>query len=150
MAEFSIQRQPIVGREDEVEELERQAVPIEEVYGSLPERILYRELIRRRAVFSLHQPIQGTYGVSGAIIVDFYFYDRPLITEVYGVFIHERGRLRDPDRENRIRELEPEKELSIIWDYEVYDRDVRERWLVQNVDAALLGAPVRVEYGEEG
>jgi hypothetical protein len=150
MAEFTIQRQPVAGRETEVEELERQAVPIEEVYGSLPERIMYKELVRRKAVFSFHQPIQGTYGVAGAIIVDFYFWDRPLITEVKGVYIHEKGRLRDPDRENRIRELEPEKELAIVWDWEIYNREFRERWLTQNVDAALLGAPVRVEYGEEG
>jgi hypothetical protein len=149
-AKFSLQRQPIIGRETEVEELERQAVPITEVYGSLPERIIYRELTRRRAVFSFHQPIAGTYGVAGALIVDFYLYDRPLIIEVYGVFIHERGALRDPDRENRIRELEPDKELAIIWDWEIYNREFRERWLTQNVDAALLGAPVRVEYGEEG
>lgn len=146
---FSVQRQPIVGLEREIEELEAQAVPLEEVDGSLPERIMYRDLLQRRALFFFRYWLVAAPGVAGALQVDFYFTDRPLIIEIYGVYFHEAGRLRDVEREERIKELEPEKRLATIWDTEVYNREFREDWLRRNVDAALMGAPVALEEEPE-
>jgi len=136
---FSLQRQPIVGLEDEVEQLERRAVPLEQVWGSLPERILYRELLRRRAVFLFHYMLAGVRGQPGAIIVDYYFLDRPLIVEEYGTGIHERGSLRDIERERRIEEIEPQRRIAVIWDTEIFNEEFLEQWLINNVDAALIG-----------
>lgn len=82
-----ISRDPVL-RPDRQAELERRAVPKNVVNGTVHERIVYRELKRRRIPFDFQGTFEHGRKLVGGAVADFILRDRPLIIEVLGAVWH--------------------------------------------------------------
>ena len=127
---------PIIG----VNPQEQRAVPISEIYGSLPERILYKELVRRRIPFSFQSSSMGGRQQFGGIVVDFILLDRMTIIEVEGLTWHTGivADVRDA-RRNAILKSKGYMVLT-IWDWTILDVNLFSDWCDRNLGAYV---PIR-------
>lgn len=131
---------------------EQRAVPLSSVYGSLEERIFYRELLKRKLKPFVHFLFQASMDGArprgqragsrqlGGIVADFAFLDRPLVVQVQGKFWHS-GRpneLRDQLQVQRLNERR--WEVRYIWGWELHSPTLTEEWMRRNIDIRVLGS----------
>jgi hypothetical protein len=150
---------------DKQAELEKRAVDINRVYGSVHERIFFRELEKRRLKHGINFLFQASMEGArprgmraggrqlGGIVVDFAFIDRPMVVQVQGGFWHRfrSAEIRDNLQAQRLNERG--WEVRFIEDYELESPELTEAWMRRNVDMKVLGGippgftPVVVGYG---
>lgn len=106
---------PIVG----IDPLENRAVPISEVYGSLEERIVYKELLRRKEHFTFQSSMMGGRLELGGLVADFVLPERRMIIQVQGTIWHEPYpmRVRDALQASVFQNLG--YDVVYIWDWQV-------------------------------
>lgn len=131
-------------------ELERRAVPIESVYGSVEERIVYKYLLSRRIPFDFQSSFMGGRKELGGVVADFVLHDRPLIINPLGFIWHSgvANETRDAVQNDILYGFG--YQVLMIWDYEVHQETVFRRIMSQWLDSPLppvnggpggLGAP---------
>ncbi len=124
---------PIIG----IDPQEQRAVPISEVYGSLPERILYKELERRRIPFSFQSSSQGGRQQFGGIVVDFILLDRMTIIEVDGLTWH-TGIVADVRDARRDAILKTKGYMVLIlWDWQILNVNLFNDWCTRNLGSFI-------------
>lgn len=141
-----LRRNPLAGvrQSDKRGALERRAVSLAEVYGSLEERIMYKELLKRDISFSFQSSLIGPRRVAGAIITDFLLLDRPTTIFVQGGIWH-----RGISAENRdilqIDELAMKGYESLqIWDYTLWEEELTNDWFRRYIDVPIV-RPLQLE-----
>lgn len=137
---------------DEQAALELRAVNINRVYGSVHERIFFRELEKRRLQHGIHFLFQASMEGArprgmrvggrqlGGIVVDFAFIDRPMVVQVQGGFWHRFRSAEIRDRVQAQRLNERGWHVEFIEDYELEDPFLTEEWLKRHVDRRVLGS----------
>lgn len=83
-----VRRAPVLKSRLE-DELERRATPKSVVNGSVHERIVYKELTKRRIPFDFQGSFEYGRSSLGGAVADFILRDRPVIIEVMGAIWHE-------------------------------------------------------------
>lgn len=124
------------------EDLERRAVPLSQVYGSLEERIVYKELVKRQIPFSFQSSFQGGRTELGGMVADFVLRDRPLIINPLGWIWHSgtANRVRDEVQNDILRRYG--YEVLMIWDYDVRNKTAFDRIMSQWLDNPLPPSPM--------
>jgi hypothetical protein len=131
---------------DKQGDLERRAVSIETVYGSVHERIFYRELLKRGyrpyIDFIFQASVEGAHPkgtraggrLLGGLVADFAFVDRPLVVWVQGTFWHagREAELRDQFQVQRLAEAGWQSEF--LWDWQIESAELLEEWMRANID----------------
>lgn len=119
-------------------QLERRAVSIEAVYGSLEERILYKELMRRQIPFDFQSSMVGPRRVAGAIISDFLLLDRPTVIWVNGGIWHYgiSAETRDVLQIDQLSFMGFES--LQIWDYILWNEILTDQWFRQYIDVPIV------------
>ena len=117
--------------------LETRAVPLSEVYGTLPERILYKALKQRRVPFEFQSSQNGGKQQYGGIVVDFKLLDRFIMIEVKGTYFHTQVRTAEYDLMRDAQLFRNKWSLFTIWDWQVYDEATLDDWLRRYVDFGL-------------
>lgn len=128
-------------RRDRRAQLEARAVPLAEVYGSLHERIFYKELLKRRIPFDFQSSMVGPRFELGTIISDFVLLDRPLIVSVMGNVWH-RGldaEARDVLQNDVLNQLG--WEVYTIQDVEIEEEALLRAWFRRVVETRLVRPP---------
>lgn len=124
--------------------LERRAVSLAQVYGSLEERIFYRELTRRQISFDFQSSMVGPRRVAGAIISDFLLLDRPTTVMVQGGIWH-RGIAAENRDILQIDELNYKGyEVLQIWDYTLWEEELTNDWFRRYIDVPIT-RPLQLE-----
>lgn len=114
--------------------MERRAVPLSTVYGSLEERIMYKELQKRQIPFDFQSSLISPRRVEGAMVPDFVLLDRPVIIPVDGGIWH-----RGLSAETRDY-LQQDKFNYIGWDvyviraYEIANQQLTDLWFRRYID----------------
>lgn len=130
---LSLQR-PTVGETA----LERRAVPMSEVYGSLPERIMYKALLDRSVTFDFQSSMEGGRLELGGMVADFVLLDRPVIIRVQGEVWHQGIESEARDEEHRAILQNMGYDVFDIWDWEIYDGDILDDWLERHIEKGLV------------
>lgn len=124
--------------------LEKRAVPVEQVYGSLEERILYKELMKRQIPFDFQSSMIGPRRVAGAIISDFLLLDRPVVIWVNGGIWH-RGISAETRDTLQIDQLAFMGFESLqIWDHILWEATLTDMWFRQYIDVPIV-RPLQLE-----
>ena len=120
------------------DDLERRAVSKERVIGTLPERIIYKELLRRRITFDFQSSLLGGRQKLGGMVADYILY-LPLGTIILRIqtqYFHTTHEAKLKDDEQRavlesLRDPISGKYFIVydVWDYIVYDADRLNDWL---------------------
>lgn len=116
--------------------LEARAVPLKRVYGTLPERILYRALERRGIPFDFQSSVFGGRIFLGGMVADFVLLDRAVVIRVQGRFWHSRPATAEKD--------EVQKNVLEMLNYDVLDIDEFTIYDAQELDLWIR------RYLEEG
>lgn len=124
--------------------LEARAVSIDAVYGSVHERIVYRELVRRKIEFDFQSSLLGARPNGtplGGLVADFVLLDRPLVIMVQGRFWHDghAAIMRDLYQADELKHRGWETEF--LWDTTIENADLLEAWLRDYVDVRATSAP---------
>lgn len=127
-----------VRQSDRRAELEKRAVPIESVYGSLEERIVYKELLKRQIPFDFQSSMVGPRRVSGAIISDFLLLDRPTVIYVNGGIWHYgiSAETRDVLQIDQLAYMGFES--LQIWDYILWEPTLTDLWFQRFIDVPIV------------
>jgi len=104
--------------------LEGRAVSKEEVTGTLPERITYKELQTRRIPFDFQSSFFGGRLELGGMVADFVLLDRPLIIRIQGEYWHSPLPTQRRDAVQRGVLESMGFQVEDLWDYEIYNPDV--------------------------
>jgi very-short-patch-repair endonuclease len=125
---------------DKRAQLERRAVPIEQVYGSIWERIIYKALVERRIEFDFQSSFQGGRRELGGLAADFVMMDRPVIINPLGQMWHKgtANEVRDAVQNDLLRGMG--YEVLMIWDYEIEPEPAFEDWMRRHIDVRTPGA----------
>ena len=116
-------------------ELERRAV--QGIVGSVHERILYKELQRRKIPFSFQASVQDGRLQLGGMVADFILLDRPVVIRVQGTHWHTGLAMETKDERQRgILEAYGYYVLD-IWDWEIEDPELLSDWLRRNIDVGM-------------
>lgn len=107
-----------------VDALEGRAVSKEEVTGTLPERITYKELQTRRIPFDFQSSFFGGRLELGGMVADFVLLDRPLIIRIQGEYWHSPLPTQRRDAVQRGVLESMGFQVEDLWDYEIYNPDV--------------------------
>jgi very-short-patch-repair endonuclease len=118
---------PTIG-ENELEQRAEQGI-----YGSLPERILYKELKRRRIEFSFQSSMMGGRQQLGGMVADFILPFYKIIIQVQGTLWHVGKDAEAWDTHQRLTLENMGYTILYIWDTEVYDKEQFKRWLDKNI-----------------
>lgn len=120
------------------DDLERRAVSKERVIGTLPERIIYKELLRRRITFDFQSSLLGGRQKLGGMVADYILY-LPLGTIILRIqtqYFHTTHEAKLKDDEQRavlesLRDPISGKYFIVydVWDYIVYDAHRLNDWL---------------------
>lgn len=119
-------------------EIEMRAIPIEEVYGSLPERILYKEFQRRRVTFSYQSSMLGGRLELGGMVADFILYDYGAVVRVQGTYWHTGAEPEARDAQQKAILENRGWDVWDIWDWEVLDEDIMTEWLDRHLEGVLI------------
>jgi len=139
-------RNPLAGirQSDKRMMLERRAVSIESVYGSLEERIVYKELLKRKIPFDFQSSLVGPRRQAGAIIADFLLLDRPTLIWCQGSIWH-RGISAETRDILQIDQLTYQGyETLQIWDYTLWDEALTNEWFRRYIDVPVV-RPITLE-----
>lgn len=117
-------RRPQVG----MDPLEARAVSLETVYGSLPERIVYKRLTEVRVYFTFQSSLQGGRMELGGIVADFILPDHMFIIQVQGPTHQGPWRLRK-DEEQRLALEDMGYTVFYVEDTVIYDEYAFEDWI---------------------
>lgn len=110
-----------------------------QVRGTLPERILYKELQKRKIPFEFQSSVDGGKQRLGGSIIDFVLTDRRMMIEVKGTYWHTQVHTAAEDKARTVRLLQT-YQLVELWDWEVYSPFLLDEWFRRNID---LGLPDR-------
>lgn len=133
-----------VRQSDKRAALERRAVSLEAVYGSLEERILYRELTVRQIPFSFQSALIGPRREAGAIISDFLLLDRSTVIFCNGALWH-RGISAETRDILQIDLLGFQGYESLqIWDYVLWDETLTKDWFMRYIELPVI-RPITAE-----
>jgi len=118
-------RRPTVG----VDPQEARAVPMSEVYGSLPERIVYKELVRRKIPFSFQSSMAGGRMILGGMVADFILIGLSTIIRVQSQFWH--SSLEAIARDDMQRAIMEKMGYTVLdlWDYIILAEDLFDDWM---------------------
>lgn len=116
--------------------LEARAVPESVVYGSVEERILYKELRRRNIQFDFQSSFFGARArgsVLGGLVADFVLHDRPVVINPLGRIWHEgrEAEMRDIMQADELRKRG--YEVWFIWDYQIHDEQLFREWCTRHL-----------------
>lgn len=146
--DFVLRRRRLRAKESRQEELEKRAVSKDRVLGTLPERIVYRELLRRRVSFDFQSSLLGGRARLGGMVADFIIY-LPMITIILRVqtkafHTSHADRLKDDEQKAVIESLrDPVTGKNYIvydlWDYIVYDEARLRNWLNRLLTPRAVG-----------
>lgn len=119
--------------------LERRAIPIEQRYGSIWERIFFKSLRDRKIPFSFQHSQGGGRMQLGGLVADFLLLDRPLVIQVQGSFWHTGTAVerRDDTQNDRLRGMG--YVVEELWDYTIKDIRSYHRWLRTHIDVPVTG-----------
>ncbi len=118
---------PVIGETELEQRAERG------IYGSLPERILYKELKRRRIEFSFQSSMMGGRQQLGGIVADFILPFYKIIIQVQGTIWHVGKDAEAWDTRQRLTLENMGYTVLYIWDYETYSKELFERWCNKNI-----------------
>ena len=121
-------------------ELEARAVPRTEVLGSVQERIVYKELQKRKIPFDFQSSLQGGRLQLGGMVADFILQDRPLIIRVQGSTWHTSFAAMKRDESQKLVIEGYGYVVVDIWDWEIEDDALREAWFSRNIDLGMVRA----------
>lgn len=129
---------------DKRAELERRAVSLAEVYGSLEERIVYKTLLQKKIPFDFQSSLVGPRRQAGAIISDFLLLDRPTLIFCQGSLWH-RGISAETRDILQIDLLAFQGyETLQIWDYTLWDERLTDEWFRRYIDVPVV-RPITLE-----
>jgi len=117
-------RRPLIGEDP----LEARAVSKEQVYGSLPERILYLRLTQLRVYFDFQSSLQGGRLELGGLVADFILPDHMFILRVQGPTHQGPFQFRKDEEQKLILE-EMGYTVFDIEEKTVYDEYAFEDWI---------------------
>ncbi len=117
-------RRPLVGEDP----LEARAVSKESVYGSLPERILYRRLTQLRIYFDFQSSLQGGRMELGGMVADFILPDHMYVLRVQGPTHQGPDRFRKDEEQRLILEAMGYTVFDVE-DKIIYDEYAFEDWI---------------------
>ncbi len=133
---------------------EQYAVPLSEVRGTLPERIVYKALRDRHLIpdpFSFQSTLTGGRLQLGGLVADFLSYMPPVVIRIQGSFWHgefdrQTGNLINGDIVQGRKDDEQGQTLNAMgfavidfWEFDVYDPYILEGLMVKWVDPLLTG-----------
>lgn len=120
---------------DKYAELEKRAVSKDIVYGSVQERILYRDLKKRNIAFDFQSSLLGARpggSALGGLVADFVLVDMDMVIQVQGGIWH-------TGREAELRDIVQADELNyrgfdvvFLWDTVIENEDKFRLWMNQN------------------
>jgi len=116
---------PIIG------ESEQEQRAVQGIYGSLPERIMYKELERRRLDMSFQSSMLGGRQQLGGIVADFILPFYKIIIQIDGVLWHTGIDAEARDAHQRLTLESMGYTVLRIWDWECYDKELFDRWCEQ-------------------
>ena len=118
-----------------VDAQEKRAVSKDTVHGTLPERVVYKELLKRHIPFDFQSSLAGGRLLLGGMVADFILLDRNLIIRVQGSKWHT----------GYFNEIEDRMQAGIlqaygydvvdVWDWQIEDPGLLEDWFRDNVDS---------------
>lgn len=118
--------------------LEARAVPLSEVYGSLDERIVYKDLLRRRKEPpDFQSSLVGGRTELGGMVADFILPDRSMIIRVQGEYWHTG--LRPEAKDAAQRAVLENMGFQVV---DIYDWTIRDYDLFDDFMDRLLGGVV--------
>jgi len=122
---------PLIG-EDPLEKraVSRDAVPD----GSLAERIMYKELLRRSLSFDFQGSMMGGRNILGGAVADFVLWDAKLVIRVHGRIWHSGIWAEWRDDMQRLHMESLGYEVLDMFDDEVYNEDFFDDWLSRHLD----------------
>ncbi len=125
-------KRPIVGQSAQ----EARAVPSSLVFGSLPERILWRTLDNAGIAFDFQSSMQGGRAMLGGMVVDFLLHDRKVAIRVQGTLWHTglEGEARDMEQAQVLAKLG--WTVIDVWDWQIMNRNLFDEWFRHNVQTA--------------
>ena len=134
---FVLHRRGLAGQALGESDLEQRAVSHDKVKGSLPERIIYKELLKRQIEFDFQPSIEGGRLQLGGMVADFILQDRPLIIRVQGSTWHTPYRAEQKDESQKMYMEAMGYIVVDIWDWEIANDDLREAWFERNIDVGI-------------
>lgn len=135
--EHVLHRRGVAGAAIGPTDLELRAVPHEKVRGSVQERIVYKELLKRQIPFDFQPSIDGGRLQLGGMVADFILLDRPLIIRVQGSTWHTPFGALAKDEAQKMY-LEAMGYIVVdIWDWQIEDDDLRQTWFERNIDCGI-------------
>ena len=117
-----------------LDDLERRAVSHDQVRGSVHERIVYRELLKRRLPFDFQSSIEGGRLELGGMVADFILLDRPVIIRVQGAVWHTGLFPEAKDRAQKAVLQGYGYTVLDLWDWEIESAGLLENWFRENID----------------
>jgi len=129
-------------RRQELAALEERAAPATQVQGTLPERILYKALLKRRIEFDFQSSLGGGRigWMFGRQVADFALHPRGIIIEVQGAYWHSQ-------REQRFRDQARDMVLTArgwtvlyLGEDVIYNETLLNRWLDSNILFGRVGS----------
>jgi G:T-mismatch repair DNA endonuclease (very short patch repair protein) len=116
-------------------ELERRAIPVTQVYGTLLERIVYKALLRLGVPFDFQSSlVGGRWGWQfGRQVADFVLPQQRLILEVQGNRWHRPLEMQSRDMERELILRAHGWTVLYLWEEVILDPLRLEQWLVDNV-----------------
>ena len=119
-------------------ELEQRAIPITQVYGSIPERILYKELERRKVTFTFQSSMLGGRLQLGGMVADFILADYGAVIRVQGTFWHTGIEAEARDAYQKAIIENKGYDCWDAWDWEILDEDIMNDWLERHLEGVLI------------
>jgi very-short-patch-repair endonuclease len=132
-----LHRRGIQGPSIGLTEMEKRAVGEDVVLGSVEERIVYKELKKRRIPFDFQSSIQGGRLELGGMVADFILLDRPLIIRVQGTKWHTGFWPEHKDALQKAILQAYGYDVVDVWDWQIKDSGVLADWFADNVDVGL-------------
>lgn len=126
-------RMPKMGQDP----LEARAVPFEAIRGSLEERIVYKELLRRKISFDFQSSMQGGRQELGGIVVDFIIFHLNVAMRVQGTIWHTGAEAVARDEIHRALLENQGYHVWDIWDWQIHDKDLFEDWMRRHLGGAI-------------
>jgi len=131
------------------EDLERRAVPKSEVFGTLPERIVYKELLKRHVYFDFQSSFMGGRLELGGVVADFILPEAKVIIRIQGEYWHTGLAAEAKDEAQRAVLEGMGFTVYDLWEDTIYDEEALERWMEDHIDIMIPSIGGRVVSGEK-
>ncbi len=108
-------------------------MPKEQVYGSLPERIVYKELLRRHVDFSFQSSMSGGHQQFGGMLIDFILTVPNVAIRVQSIYYH-TGVVAEA-RDIMQQAIMEGQGYTVwdLWDWTILNVDLFDQWCERNL-----------------